>query len=100
MDKQLSLPFQVTSFFPSDWVPIEGEEATICTAVAEENLFGGGVYCMFEDVIVVKVDKPFAIVESSDKWIQQLREAGWRNPKKKTLRVYIQDLQPADRFPS
>lgn len=66
----------------------------INTSFAIENLNGGKIYCYMEEVEIKWIQDDEAIVESTDKWLERLKWAGWKEPKKQLYRVKLKNLKP------
>lgn len=75
------------------WIPKVGEEASIQEAISE-NLSGGSNYCSGAQVVVKRIEGRFAIVETTDEYVQRLIWAGWQFPTKQTYRVKLNQLGP------
>lgn len=75
------------------WIPEVGKEASIQVAIAE-NLSGGSNYCSMARVVVKRIEGRFAIVETTDEYVNRLIQAGWQFPQKETYRVKLNQLGP------
>jgi len=66
-----------------NWIPEIGKGASIQVAIAE-NLSGGSNYCSMARVVVKRIEGRFAIVETTDDYVNRLIQAGWQFPTKET----------------
>lgn len=73
--------------------PNVGKMAEIQSVFAIENIGGFKKYCYMEEVVILEVSGDHSIVTSSDRWLEDLKKAGWKNPIREKYKVFTKDLK-------